>query len=57
MLKRQSLMSELRRLKISRRRAETGMDMPLDRYVELNSHFTPKDAAKQIAECCGIVSK
>lgn len=53
MLKRQPLLVELKKLGLKRRQAEIGMDMSIDRYVNLNSHFTPEEAAKQIAECCG----
>lgn len=53
MLKLGSLISELKRLKISKAKAEVGIDMPLPRYVELNPSLTPALAAEQIAECCG----
>lgn len=53
MLKLGSLISELKRLKLSKAKAESGIDIPLPQYVKLNPSLTPRIAAEQIAECCG----
>ena len=62
MLTFQTLLTALKGLGLTRNQAAlaTGFgegDEALERYVELNKHFDPKEAARQIAQCAGEVGK
>ena len=62
MLTFQTLLTALKERGMTRHQAAlaTGFgegDEALERYVELNKHFDPKEAARQIAQCAGEVGK